>query len=465
MPVIEQTILKFGRINMKRYGTYINENRALPDYRDGMKPVFRRTLWAMNDMPKGHLVKTARVAGDVIGKYHPHGDQPVVDAIESLMHAPAKPFIGQGNWGTATDGAAAMRYTELRLSKYGAMFIDPDYLAVSDYIPNYDGSLKEPVLLPSLLPNLFLNGTYGIGMGTTSWIPSYTVKSVLALMTRLLKKEKLELNDYVEGLEFKFAWGGRLVKTKENKAALKRFYKTGAESIQFHSNLKIDRDRGQIVFDEFGPKVNPINAAESLKGMVGVQRVLNDSDKTGTRFTIYLAKASEKEREKVITKIVNSTTKALNFRVNVTERTKNGNSVDVVLFPSTIPELFVKWLKWRIELEAKCLDYKIKKQKELINHSSMLIHAINNLQIIIASLKTDDPALYLIKHLKINKEQAEYILELRVRQLSKMDKEKVIERKKDQEKFLGKLEIWRKRPSKKVCGDFETLLESMNKKD
>jgi DNA gyrase subunit A len=364
------------------------------------------------------------------------------------------------------DGPAAMRYTNIMLSKYGETFLMSDYLAVSDLVPNYDDNTTEPVVLPALLPNLLLNGTQGIGVGTTSSVPSYTLASVLGLLIRRLKKEKLEIKDYVDDLEFNFPWGGEAVKSKENRKAIAQFYKTGDGSIQFTANLKYKLDHGKIMWDDFPPGLNVEKAVDKLREIEGIKSVINYTDKTGVKFLITLQKiSSDKYRDKVLASIRRIVTASSNFKINLTKRTKKDNDVEVELFSTTIPELIDMWLAWRVNLEARCLDYRITREKANIAYSKLLLYAIDNLDVIFKSLRQEDPNEYLVKHLKITIEQANVILDLKVRQLSKLDRRAIETKMADQKTLLAQLAKWREKPSSKVRMDFESMLKAVEKDD
>lgn len=462
METIDRSLLKFTRKAMYRYGAYTNEERALPDFRDGLKPVHRRVIWALKHLPKGAWMKTARVVGETLGKYHPHGDAPVNGAIDTLINASLPPFKGKGNWGGLLDGPAAMRYTNLKLNSYGDTFINPDYLAVSGFVPNYENTTKEPVILPALLPNLLLNGTDGIGVGVISRIPPFTLKSVLGMMVRILNKEKLEPEDFAKGLVFNFPWGGRPVDTKENRKAIKHFMKAGEGSIEFESILKVNLEKRKILFDNFAPRLSVEKVTDiKLKDLQGVKSVINVTDKEhGERWEIRLSKKNKEETVKKIRKV---TSTRVDFKVNVTERLQDGPKTSVRLFSSNIPELMKLWLDWRVALEIKCLDYKMEREKTDIAYSRLLIHAIDHLDVVFKALrKGEGQVAYLRKHLKISEEQANIILDLKVRQLSSMDKKSIEKTLSEQRGMLKKLAAWRERPSLKVKKEFQKILEKRN---
>ena len=181
---------------MAKYGAYVLEDRAIPDFRDGLKPVQRRILWSMANLGLVHnkgFSKSARTVGDVIGKYHPHGDSACYGALVSMTHF-AEPFVdGQGNFGDLLYPPAAARYTEARLTRYSCEnFFDRAYIPVIDDVATYDGANIEPVVLPSLLPNLLLNGVFGIGVAATCSISAFERDGVLTLTKRALTARKFQ---------------------------------------------------------------------------------------------------------------------------------------------------------------------------------------------------------------------------------------------------------------------------------
>lgn len=464
--IVDKSLLEHTKKAMYRYGTYTNEDRAIPDFRDGYKPVQRRIMWTMHHMPKVPTgTKTSRVAGTTIGIYHPHGDASVADTCVNLVQACAAPLIGKGNFGTATDGAAAPRYTNILLSKYGESFLVQDYLEVTDYVINYDGTEKEPVLLPSLLPNLLLNGVSGIGVGTTCNIPAFSPESVIAVCVRLLKGEKLTPKDFASALEFRFAWGGVVVNTKANREAIVEYMKTGIGSVKVKPRLKVSQDGHKIIWDDFPPGVSIEKTIERLRDVSGVANAKNVTARDGVAWEINLVKSIKGVAlESLLSKIKGMLSSSVSYRTNVAQREKvDDTEVSVKLFSSSIPELFKLWLEWRVELEKKCLAYRLKKQEKQIAYTELLIYAIGHIDTIAASLKTKDPHAYLMKALKISKEDANTILQLRVIQLSKLDGERLKERLAEEKERHGQLAKWLKKPSSKVAVDMEVILKGASK--
>ena len=152
-PVADKDLLSFVEHSMGIYGREVNLERSVPDFRDGLKPVVRRLLWAMHQLPGDGTYKSARLVGDTMGRFHPHGDSSLYGALVTAVNNPVPPFIGIGNWGTLVDPAAAHRYTNLKMSTYGRLFFGKNYTPITDFVPNFDRSDKEPLVLPALLPN------------------------------------------------------------------------------------------------------------------------------------------------------------------------------------------------------------------------------------------------------------------------------------------------------------------------
>ena len=187
----EESLVAHVRASMTIYGQEVNLERAIPDFRDGLKPVVRRSLWALSQIGIDSRIKAARIVGDTLGKYHPHGDASCYSAVVNIVNSPVPTIEGEGNWGTLVDPPAAMRYTNASMSFYGKMFFGKNYRPVTELVHNFDRTHKEPLVLPALLPNLLFNGSQGIGLGLITSIPAFTPGSVLKMMVRILEKEDL----------------------------------------------------------------------------------------------------------------------------------------------------------------------------------------------------------------------------------------------------------------------------------
>lgn len=463
-PVNEEELLSFIRKSMKIYGVEVNLERAIPDFRDGLKPVARRIMWAMSHIQSDKGVKAARLVGDTMGKYHPHGDLALYGATVNLVNNPVSPLTGKGNWGTLVDGPAAMRYTNVLLSRYGKTFFSKNYTQVTDLVPNFDRSFDEPLVLPSLLPNLLFNGTSGIGVGVVTDIPAFTPDSVLKTLVRILDGEVLEPKDYAKSLEFYFQYGGRTVKSKANTLAMTNFFGSTKGSIQWESPLEIDEARKQITLVRFAPEVQPVRLLEgrtdkegrkTRKGIKDWDEVARVYSAKGLSYVIQARKDLNLNEFKLLCeKVKKLTTTKISYEVYVTERLPDPSLGDdkykVNFFTCSIPDLIQKWLKWRIKLEARSLDWQISKTEKELAFIQLLIYAADKLDVIFKALRTSTPAEYMVKNLKITLEQANQILDLQVRKLSKLDQSKLKEDLKITKDHLNLLKTKRKDPTKEV---------------
>src|ERR1700730_9025511 len=255
------------------YAVGVVKGRALPDVCDGQKPVQRRILYAMNEMglsDNAKPVKSARVVGDVLGKYHPHGDQSAYDALVRLAQAFSMryPLIdGQGNFGSRDgDGAAAMRYTEARLTPIAKLLLDEIDQGTVDFMPNYDGSFEEPKLLPARLPMVLLNGASGIAVGMATEIPSHNLREVAAAAVELIRNPKLghaELMALIRGPDF--PGGGQLISSEAEIAAA---YESGRGSLKVRARWKIEelaRGQWQLVITELPPNTAAQKGLEEIE--------------------------------------------------------------------------------------------------------------------------------------------------------------------------------------------------------
>jgi DNA gyrase subunit A len=421
---------------MTRYGNAVNLDRALPDYRDGLKPVQRKILWAMYKMgvlANRPVVKSARIVGEVLGKYHPHGDTACYGAMVNMANQVLPPIDGHGNWGNLMkDPAAALRYTNARLSQYGASFFDPYYIPAYDLLPNYDDKDEEPLVLLAQLPNLLINGTYGIGVGTTSNVPSFTPGSVAKAVMRTLQLhsagKKMSAKRAAQIL--KFTCPGRGVVDQEQQAdAILTYMRTGEGTVEYHSTYTWDKARHAMVFTRFSP-VDIGKAAQKVAEYKDVVDVLDESyEEKGVKHivqTVVLKRLEGKLLDALKRKIANAFSYRDNLRTNVTERKLlRPGVVDVVNRSTTVPDILNDWCKWRVEVEVRATNYQIGVMQRKIRHTELLRLAVEHRKLIIQLLDSDknDAQMEeaLAKALKITVEEAKVIFDLRVRQLKRLE--------------------------------------------
>jgi DNA gyrase subunit A len=452
---------------MGEYAEEVNLSRSVPDLFDGLKPVQRRILYEAF-LQRGGFRKTARIVGGVIGRWHPHGDASVDSAIETLVHHPTPTMLGSGNWGGLIDGAAAMRYTNCKLSNYGESFFGTEYFnkKVTSFVPNYDGEELEPVSLPSMLPNVLLNGGEGIGVGTTTMLPTFTPESVIAMLKRILSGEQLEPRDYARTLKYSSKWGGKLSNTPDNKKAYMGLFRGASASVQFEAELIIDRDNKAIEIDDWPPGLNPVKFIAKVRTLTGVDQAYNHKGDTGFRIEIERG-YNYTQFDKVVEQVQRLAKTRRSFKINVTHRkakTEDGKTTfDTKFLSVSIPKLMYLWLKERLLLEKRSLEFRMEKQAAAIAYSKLLIYACTKLDIVFAALKSANPKVHLVKGLKITEAQADQILDLKVRQLSKLDKEAMQKTLKDQEEFMRCLKQWYAKPREKVASDFDLCLTALAK--
>lgn len=461
----------FARECMGEYGTSIVKNRALADYRDGLKPVQRRILWAMKGLGlynnKG-TTKCARIVGDVIGKYNPHGDLSAYSALTLLSggddgkdtllpnkrNCPVPLVTGQGQLGYKNSDASAMRYTEAKLSNYAeTQLLDPDYLKVVPMMLNYDDKDLEPTVLPSLVPNILLNGTNGIAVGVIGGVPPFKFDGVAKLVAAALKGKKITANACLKVLEFNFRFGGQVLNTEEE---LLEYYKTGVGSVKIAPNYEIvdnvfaTLDAPPYYSVEKYKKALVPEMDKPSKGKkkrkTGFDEVLSVDDvadaKEPFRVEVVFKKGlSFSEKKQLASRIAAKMSDTIKLRTNVVEQI----SKEKVRFESTnIPALINKWVNWRVKLEVDCNKAKLNVIEEDIRKQKLYLFACDKLEVIFQVLKakTDDPNKLLATKLKISIEDATEILELKVKKLSSLSKEsikKIIEEKKSIAKELKEI--------------------------
>jgi len=465
--ITEESLADFGTRGMGVYADEVNLARAVPDIMDGLKPVQRRILWAASKLGKD-MVKTARVVGETVGKYHPHSDASVSDSITVLVNSNVPTFRGEGNWGSLIDPAGAIRYTNCTLSAYGwAGFFDPNYISkeVTPFVPNYDDKTVEPVTLPALLPNVILNGSSGIGVGTTTNLPSFTPESVVLILKRLLAGERLAPLDFAKTLKYQYKYGGRPVKSKENAQGWMELFKAPSARVVFEASLVIDKDHKAIEIDDWPYGLDPVKFITKVRTFPEVDQAYNNKGATGFRIEMR-RDHNYAQFDKLVEKVQKATQVARSFKINVTHR--KSSVVDGVVSMTTeylnltVPKLIVTWLRHRVELEKASLQNRILNQQSAIDYSELLIFVAKNADALIKVIRTStDPEADLMKVFKLSELQAKQVLDLQLRKISKLDQTKVLEALKEQRADLKQLELWLKKPKQKVMDDCDQVLKAI----
>ena len=431
------------------YAMSVIVTRALPDVRDGLKPVHRRILYAMSEagmLPGKAYKKSARIVGDVLGKYHPHGDTAVYESAVRMAQdfSTRYPLVdGHGNFGSVDgDSAAAMRYTEMRMAKITVeMLRDIDKNTV-DFMPNYDGSLQEPLVLPSRIPNLLVNGSYGIAVGMATNIPPHNLSEVVDGLSAMIDDPDITIDrlmKYIKGPDFPTAGIIQGVKGIEDT------YRTGRGSITVRAKTEIeDMDRGKhrIVVTEIPYQVNKARLIESIadlqrqKVLDGITALRDESDRSGMRIAIEL-------RADVSPDIM------LNNLFKHTQMQVNFGAIMLALVDGhprilNLKQILYYYLKHQEEVITRRSQYELDKAKAKAHILEGLLIALDHIDEVIKTIResrTDDVAKQaLMSKFGLSEKQAIAILDMRLRKLTGLERDKLEQDYKDVQETIAYLE-------------------------
>lgn len=420
------------------------------------------SAWQLRELPADdtqsaivEILKANDYYYEQVGSVEPAGKAQVWD----LTVPESQSFVANG---------FLVHNTNCCLSGYGWSFFNPDYInkAVSSFVPNYDDTTIEPVSLPALMPNVLLNGGEGIGVGTTTMLPTFTPESVVEVCKALLQGKKLTAVDFARMLKYANRYGGHVVKNKANAQAWLMMFKQPTASVQFAAHVVVDRDNKALEIDDWPEGLNPLKFIAKIRMFDGVDQAYNHKGATG--FRIEVSKAyNYAQFDKLVEKIRAATNTKRAFKINVTHRqsiiTDGVVQYDTKYLSLSVPKLLMLWLRERIALEVRSLEYRIGVQNAAIEYSKLLIFASNNLDTIFKALRSSDSKAYLMKHLKLSELQANQILDLKVRQLSKLDQDAIKEKLKGQIAELRQLETWKAKPRLKVIKDFDNVMDLITK--
>lgn len=436
--------------NFRRYSMSVIVERALPDVRDGMKPVHRRILYTMGEQglrPSGKYNKSARIAGDVMGKYHPHGDSSIYDAMVRLAQDWVMRYVlvdGQGNFGSMDgDPPAAMRYTEARLGRTGnELLTDLDKETV-DFRPNYDGKEQEPVVLPARLPNLLLNGQVGIAVGMATNIPTHNLNEVVDATIELIDNPEATLDDllqHVKGPDFPtgaVVYGG---------APMRQAYQTGRGSVTIRAVADIvetKKGRHQIVVSEIPYAVNKATLIEKIAELVHDKKITTISDlrdesaRGNVRIVVDLKK--DAYPKKVLNQLYKLTSLQTNFHYNMLAL------VDVVQ-PRVLglKDILEEFIKHRRQVVRRRTEFELRKAKErahvLEGLKIALDHIDEVIKLIRASKNYDEALEGLMRKFKLSEIQGRAILAMQLRKLTGLDRQEIENELAQLLELIGKLE-------------------------
>lgn len=437
----DSEFLKFALGNYKTYMMAVIEDRAIPDYRDGMIPISRRILWSAYDLgikSTSKPVKSARIVGDVLGRFHPHGDTGTYKAMVGMTNRNSPfPFIkGDGNWGSMTEPAyAAMRYTEARMGiNAETLLFDRFYTPVLEFVPNFDGAGKEPLILPAILPVLLLTGKVGIAPGATTMIPSATFKSLIAFLKATYAMGKLDLMTALKTLRFTSTSGGVeiLPKTPEEREARKAFFTTINGKIRLGSTHTYDDKTATLTFTAFADHWDISKVIDKVLKIEGVMSATDDTTKHDkyARLVIKYRRGIRGAQAQTLTnKIVAALTTTQHVVLNFTERyvdEKTGKG-EARMKPMSLMKFFSEWIKYRVDLERRACAYWIGQASKHIRRLELLMMACDNLEFLFQLLKSklDRPAMNarIAKQFKITVEEANIITDMKYYQLSRLERD------------------------------------------
>ena len=431
------------------YSMSVIIGRALPDARDGLKPVHRRILYGMyelgNEWNKPYK-KSARIVGDVMGKYHPHGDAAIYDAIVRMAQefSMRYPLIdGQGNFGSIDgDPPAAMRYTEVRLDRIaGEMLEDIDKETV-ELVPNYDGSAVEPVVLPAKIPNLLLNGSSGIAVGMSTNIPPHNLGELVDAIIAQIKKPNISLEElmkHVPGPDF--PTGGFIC----GRGAIKEAYATGRGIIKLRARARIEKqkkgDRESIIITEIPFQVNKAKLIERIAELVkdekikSISDIRDESDREGIRVVVEIKRGEN--AEVTLNQLYKHTPMDTSFGIIMLALVRNQ--------PRVLPlkDLITQFIEHRKEVVTKRTQYELRKAEERLHILEGLKIALDHLDEVIALIrKSESPQEAkdgLIAKLSLSAIQAQAILDMRLQRLTALERGKILEERDELVKTVARL--------------------------
>jgi topoisomerase-4 subunit A len=429
---VERLPLKtFAEKAYLEYSMYVILDRALPHVGDGLKPVQRRITYAMSELglaATSKHKKSARTVGDVIGKFHPHGDSACYEALV-LMAQPFSyryPIVdGQGNFGSSDEpkSFAAMRYTESRLTRYAEVLLSELGEGTADWVPNFDGTLEEPSLLPARLPNVLLNGATGIAVGMATDIPPHNLREVAAACVRLLDDPKAtvaQLLEHVQGPDF--PTGAEIVSSREDLA---RMYETGNGT--FRARARYEIEDGEIIVTELPHQVSGAKVLEQIaaqmraKKLPMVEDLRDESDHEHPTRLVITPRSNRVDVEQVMAHIFATTDLERSYRVNLNVIARDGRPRVMGL-----KELLEEWLAFRVDTVTRRLTHRRDKLNARLHILDGLLVAYLNLDEVIRIVRyEDEPKAALIARFELSELQAEAILETKLRHLAKLEEMKI----------------------------------------
>jgi topoisomerase-4 subunit A len=413
------------------YSMYVILDRALPHVGDGLKPVQRRIVYAMSELglkAGAKYKKSARTVGDVIGKFHPHGDSSVYEAMV-IMAQPFNyryPLIdGQGNWGSADDpkSFAAMRYTESKLTAFADVLMAEVGLGTVDWQPNFDGTLDEPTLLPARVPSILLNGTTGIAVGMATDIPPHNLNEVVSACIHLLEKPKAtvrEINEHVIAPDYPTE--AEIITSPQ---AILDMYETGKGSLKMRAIYT--QEQGDIVVTALPHQVSGAKVLEQIAAQMQAKKLptvvdlRDESDHENPTRLIIVPKSNRIDVQALMSHLFHSTDLEKNYRINLNMIGVNGRPQ-----VKNLVMILKEWLQYRKDTIVRRLEYRLQKILDRLHLLDGLLIAFLNMDEVIHIIRTEDkPKQKLIARFNLSEMQADYVLDTRLRQLARLEELKI----------------------------------------
>ncbi|MCS3431346.1 DNA topoisomerase IV subunit A [Klebsiella sp. BIGb0407] len=414
-----------------KYSMYVIMDRALPFIGDGLKPVQRRIVYAMSELglnASAKFKKSARTVGDVLGKYHPHGDSACYEAMV-LMAQPFSyryPLVdGQGNWGAQDDpkSFAAMRYTESRLSKYAELLLGELGQGTVDYAPNFDGTMQEPKMLPARLPNILLNGTTGIAVGMATDIPPHNLREVASAVITLIDKPETTLDevlDIVQGPDYPTE-----AEIITPRTEIRKIYQNGRGSVRMRAVWK--KEEGDVVITALPHQVSGARVLEQIanqmraKKLPMVEDLRDESDHENPTRLVIVPRSNRVDMTQVMNHLFATTDLEKSYRINL-----NMIGLDSRPAVKNLLEILNEWLVYRRQTVRRRLNFRLEKVLKRLHILEGLLVAFLNIDEVIEIIRTEDePKPALMSRFEISETQAEAILELKLRHLAKLEEVKI----------------------------------------
>ncbi len=435
-----QPLEKFAENAYLNYSMYVILDRALPHIGDGLKPVQRRIIYSMDQLRLSHdakYKKSARTVGDVLGKFHPHGDAACYEAMVNL----AQPFSckyplidGQGNWGDPDDpkSFAAMRYTESRLTKYAELLLTEINMGTTDWTPNFDGTLDEPVILPARLPNLLLNGSTGIAVGMATNIPSHNLNEIADALIHLID-DPLDIHErileIIKGPDFPTK---AEIITPAGK--IREMYRQGRGKIK--TRAKYHFEKNDIIITALplyasGEKImEQIASQMNKKKLPMVADIRDESDHEDPTRLVIIPKSNRVDKQALINHLFATTDLERSYHINMNMIGLNGSPK-----VKSLKTILTEWLEFRTETVRRRYEFRLDKVLSRLHILEGLLIAFLNIDEIIAIIRnSDNPKKDLTKKFDLSEIQAETILNIKLRQLAKLEEIKILKEQKDLDK-------------------------------